>query len=122
MRSLLALIVLTSGCIAAEPGSGKDMATTQRRACTELEGLTFQGASNAQLVAFAADDAEYSTYTETQADGTQSMGLAQCINAGNTTVIYIDGITDHWSARADLPTAGGMYLQWTDGQTFAARL
>ena len=125
MRSLLALIVLTSGCIAAEPGKGKDTETAQRKACTDLEGLTFQGgpveSGIAQSVAFVADDAEYSTYTETAVDGTQSIGLAQCISAGSTTVIYVDGVTDHWSARADIPnTAGGMFLQWTDGATLVA--
>jgi hypothetical protein len=125
MRAVLATLLLTTvGCIAAEPGQDKDTETAQRKACSDLEGLTFQGGlGNSQLVAFVADDAEYSTYTETAADGTQSIGLAQCISAGFTNVIYLDGTADHWSARADLTnTAGGMVLQWTDGQTLVAPL
>jgi hypothetical protein len=123
MRAVLATLVLLGGCLAAEPGKDTQNAS-QRKACSELEGLTFQGGvNNAQVVTFVADDAEYSTYTETAADGTQSIGLAQCITAGATNIIYIDGATDHWSARADVPnTAGGMFLQWTDGQTLVANI
>lgn len=128
MRAVLATLLLAAfgaGCIAAEPGKETEN-PSQRMACTELEGLTFRGGiDNARLVAFVADDAEYSTYTETSADGTQSMGLAQCIVEGNINVIYIDGATDHYSARAEVPSSsspatGGVFLQWTDGQTLVS--
>jgi hypothetical protein len=116
MRAVL-LFVLVAGCIAAEPG--KDTGTTsQRKACTELEGRTFVGGVNhTQLVSFVAEDAEYSTYTETTAEGAQSTGIAQCITANATDIIYIDGAIDHYSARADVRNDDGeMFLQWTDGR------
>lgn len=120
MRAVLAMSVLVAGCIAAEPGKETPSASP-RKACTELEGLTFSSPVGPQSVAFVTDDVEYSTYTETAADGTQSMGLAQCITANNTNIIYIDGATDHWSARADVPPAGtDIYLQWTDGHSLTA--
>jgi hypothetical protein len=124
MRSALALVLLAfgAGCIAAEPGKGKDTETSPRKACTELEGLTFVGGpGNGESVAFATDDAEYSTYTETAPDGTQSIGLAQCDTVGLINLIFIDGATDRHGARAETPnTAGGMFLLWTDGQTLVA--
>ncbi|MFN0250180.1 MAG: hypothetical protein ACKV2T_25070 [Kofleriaceae bacterium] len=126
MRSALALILPAllggAGCIAAEPGRGKDTETSPRKACTELEGLTFVGGpGNGESVTFATDDAEYSTYTETAPDGTQSIGLAQCDSVGLTNLIFIDGATDRHGARADLPnSASGMFLTWSDGQTLVA--
>ncbi|GEM_PF-6946740 len=120
MRAVLAMFALVAGCIAAEPGKETPSASP-RKACTELEGLTFSSPIGAQSVAFVTDDAEYSTYTETAPDGTQSMGLAQCITTSTTNIIYIDGATDHWSARADVPSTGtDIYLQWTDGHSLTA--
>jgi hypothetical protein len=122
MRVVPALLVLVAGCIAAEPGQGVMTESTQRKACTDLEGLSFQGhIENSQLVAFNPDDAEYSIYVETAADGAQSMGLAQCISTGQTTIIYLDGAIDRYSARVDVrPGAPQTYLRWTDGSTLVA--
>lgn len=120
MRVVLVMPLLVA-CIASEPGTETPNAT-QRKACSELEGLTFQSglAQGTRAVTFNADDAEYSTYTAT-ADGAQAIGLAQCISVGATTIIYVDGATDHWSARADVSnTASGIHLRWVDGATLLA--
>lgn len=122
MRAVPALLVLLAGCIAAESGQGVTTENTQRKACADLEGLSFQGhIENSQLVAFNPDDAEYSIYVETAADGTQSMGLAQCISTGQTTIIYLDGATDRYSARVDVrPGTPQTYLRWADGSTLVS--
>jgi hypothetical protein len=115
MRAVLALAILLAGCIAAEPGKETENASA-RKACVELEGRTFQ--SGVQTVSFVADDAEYSTYTETTPEGAQSTGIAQCVSVSGTNVIYLDGSIDHIGARADLrnPESGSeMFLRWTDG-------
>ena len=115
-RAVLSMLLLTAGCIAAEPPGKEAESASQRKACSELEGHAF--ASNGVQVAFAADDAEYSTYTVTAADGTQSLGLAQCVFAGSRGVIYVDGATDHWAARAELGSE--LQLVWLDGRTLTA--
>lgn len=122
MRAVLAFALL-AGCIAAEPGKETENASA-RKACTDLEGRAFHGAG-AQVVSFVADDAEYSTYTETTADGAQSMGIAQCLTVnGTTSVIYLDGAIDHYSARVDVrnaDTAPELFVRWTDGRLLTSQ-
>jgi hypothetical protein len=120
MRAVAMLVLILAsgaGCIAAEPGKETQNASA-RKACSDLEGLTFQvGVPSPQTVTFVADDAEYSTYSEVTDDGTQNVGLAQCIDAGPTNIIYLDGAIDHHSARADLRSnTTQIYLQWSDGR------
>lgn len=114
MRVVVPMLVLVAGCLAAEPG--KDETVTHRTACTLLEGRTFQG-SNGAVVAFVADDAEYSTWTEST---TQSMGIAQCLAVKGTTIVYLDGEIDHYSARVDIRD-GEHVLQWSDGSRLVSR-
>ena len=121
MRPVLAMLATTVafgvGCIAAEPGAGTDSTSSSRRnACEALEGLSFVGPEG-QVIAFAPDDLEYTTYTETAADGTSSIGLVQCLDAGYTFFLFTDGATDRWSARADISFNPSLvFLTWTTGQ------